>query len=109
MDFGLEKCAVIHIKKGKFKSLPDVQDIPLLGEDDSYKYLGILQADILLHDKAKRSAKKEFFTRVRKILKAELTAKHTVNAITTYAMPVMRYGFGVLSWTVNELNAIDNK
>ena len=53
MDFGLDKCAVIHIKKGKLEDLPTVQDIPLLTGDDNYKYLGILQADHILHEKAK--------------------------------------------------------
>ena len=53
--------------------------------------------------------KKEFLNRIRSILKAELNAKNTTDAIRTYAMPVMRYGFGILKWTAAELRAIDRK
>lgn len=42
---------------------------------------------------AKDNAKKEFFQRVRRILKKEINAKNTIDAIRTFAMPVLRYGF----------------
>ena len=109
MTFGLQKCAIIHMKKGKVVNLPTVEGMPILENDDSYKYLGILQNNKIIHEKSKDKAKKEFLNRVRMILKAELNAKNTTDAIKTYAMPIMRYGFGVLKWTANELRAIDRK
>ena len=75
----------------------------------SYKYLGVLQANSILHEEVKEKTKKEYFKRVREILKAEIYAKFTANAITTYAMPILRYGFGILKWTQGELRAIDTK
>ena len=42
-------------------------------------------------------------------MKTELNAKNTAQAIRTYAMPVMRYGFGVLKWSNTELSRIDTK
>ena len=50
MEFGVEKCAMLVIEKGKIvKSvsieLPDVKVIKSLQEGESYKYLGILEAD----------------------------------------------------------------
>ena len=65
MDFGLEKCAVIHIKKGTITNVPDVQNIPLLKDNDSYKYLGFFQADKVLHNETKSIAKNEFFKQVK--------------------------------------------
>ena len=62
-----------------------------------------------MHDKSKVNAKKEFLNRVRLILKAELNAKNTTDAIKTYAMPIMRYGFGVIKWTSAELRNMDRK
>ena len=109
MTFGLEKCAVVHMKKGQMKNSPTVEEIPILEQEESYKYLGILQNEKIMHDKSKVNAKKEFFNRVRLILKAELNAKNTTDAIKTYAMPIMRYGFGVLKWTSAELRNMDRK
>ena len=43
---------------------------------------------------------------MREILKTELNAKNTVNAIRTYAMPILRYGFGVLRWSKAELRRL---
>ena len=60
MTFGLDKCAVIHMKKGKIVHSPSVQAIPLLTKDGDYRYLGILQSDNILHDQTKQIAKKEF-------------------------------------------------
>ena len=48
MEFGIEKCAILVMDKGKIvKSvgieLPDGKVIKLLQEGESYKYLGILE------------------------------------------------------------------
>ena len=32
-----------------------------------------------------------------------------MNAIQTSAMPILRYGFGIVSWTVNDLRAMHRK
>ena len=50
MEFGIEKCAILVLKRGKVvKSegikLPDNRKMRSLNENEEYKYLGILQAD----------------------------------------------------------------
>ena len=50
MDFGIEKCAMLVTEKGKIvksvgKELPDGKVIKLLQKGESYKSLGILEAD----------------------------------------------------------------
>ena len=60
MEFGLDKCAVIHMKKGEVVNSPLIRDIPSLSGDDNYKYLGIIQADSILHNKVKENTKKEY-------------------------------------------------
>ena len=52
-EFGIEKCAMLVMEKGKIvKSvgieLPDGKAIKSLQEGESYKYLGILDADKFL-------------------------------------------------------------
>ena len=62
MDFGLDKCAVIHTVKGKTINSPILSDIPVLSTEDSYRYLGILEGTDILHTKVKETAKKEYLT-----------------------------------------------
>ena len=58
MEFGIEKCAMLVMEKGKFvKSvgieLPDGKVIKLLEEGEIYKYVGILEAHKFLEEKMK--------------------------------------------------------
>ena len=48
--------------------LPDVKGIKLLQEGESFKYLGILEADKLLQEKMKLNVSKEYIIRLRKVL-----------------------------------------
>ena len=50
MEFGMEKCSMLVMEKGKIvksvgKELPDGKVIKLLQKGESYKSLGILEAD----------------------------------------------------------------
>jgi hypothetical protein len=114
MEFGLAKCAKVSMKKGK---LIEDGDLPLydgtkikeLDEDSGYKYLGILQSDAIKKEEATDIAKREYFRRIRLILKSELNAGNSIRAINTWALPVMRYTAGVIDWTVAELQEADRK
>ena len=58
MEFGIEKCAMLVMEKGKIVNsvgieLPDGKVIKSLQEGESYKYLGILEADKFLEEKTK--------------------------------------------------------
>ena len=55
LEFGIEKCAMLVVEKGKIvKSvgieLPNGKVIKSLQEGESYKYLGILEADKFLEE-----------------------------------------------------------
>ena len=52
MEFGIEKCATLIMKSGKRHmtervELPNQEKIRMLGEKETYKYLGILEADTI--------------------------------------------------------------
>ena len=75
MEFGIEKCAILVIKKGKVVNsvgieLPDDQVVKSLQEGESYKYLGILEAVKFLDNKMKLKVCKEYLRRLRKVLKS---------------------------------------
>ena len=70
MLFGLEKCAVLEIRRGRPVDssgidLPDDQHIGEIGEE-GYKYLGILQLDQNLNTKMKVKITSEYIRRVKK-------------------------------------------
>ena len=69
MEFGIEKCAMLLMEKGKtVKSvgveLPDGKVIKSLEEGESYKYLGIVEADKFLEEKMKLKVLKEYKRRL---------------------------------------------
>ena len=52
MEFGIEICAIIIMKSGKRHTtdgmeLPNQDKIRMLGEKETYKYLGILEANTI--------------------------------------------------------------
>ena len=76
MEFGIEECVMLVIEKGKIvdsvsMELPDDKVIKSLQEGESYKYLGILEADEFLEEKMKLKVCKDF-RRLRKVLKSKL-------------------------------------
>ena len=80
MEFGIEKCAMLVMEKGKIVKpvgieLPDGKVIKSLQEGESYKYLGILDADKFLEEKMKFNVSKEYIRRLRKVLKSKLSGR----------------------------------
>ena len=103
MEFGIEKCAVLVMDKGKIvKSvgiqLPDGNVISSLQEGESYKYLGILEADKFLEEKMKLNVLKEYIRRLRKVLKSKLNDGNLVREVNTWEISLVRYSAVFFSW-----------
>ena len=114
MDFGIEKCAILVMEKGKIvKSvgieLPDGKVIKSLQEGESYKYLGILVADKFLEEKMKLNVSKEYIRRLRKVLKSKLNGGNLVRGVHTWAASLIRYSAAFVSWRKSKLQPIDRK
>ena len=88
--------------------LPDNKTIKDIGMTP-YKYLGILEADNIKHQEMKITIRKEYFSRVKAILKSKLNGGNTVKAINTWAVPVVRYSGGIVDWTKEDLEIMDRK
>ena len=79
MQFGINKCAILVMKKRKIvKShgihLPNDKVIKSLEEGESYKYLGVLEADEVMVNEMKDKVKKAYYRRVRKVLETKLNS-----------------------------------
>ena len=102
MAFGIETCATLVIEKGKIvKSvgieLPDGKVIQSLEEVESYKYLGILEADKFLEEKMKLNVSNEYIRRLRKVLKSKLNGRNLVRGVNTWTVSLLRYSAAFFS------------
>ena len=57
----------------------------------------------------KEKIRKEYYRRVRLVLKSELNACNRINAINALAVPVVSYSFNIINWNMQELKNIDRK
>ena len=113
MEFGFDKCATLAIIKGKVTetqgmNLPN-NNIKELNLDETYEYLGILQADDIKYKQVKKKTLSEYNKRLRKILKSELNGGNIIKAINSWAVPVVRNTSGIIEWTRAELEDLDRK
>ena len=51
----------------------------------------------------KRTVKKEYLRRVRKVLESRLNGGNLIAAINTWAVSLLRYAAGFIDWTHEEL------
>ena len=105
MEFGLEKCATLTIHKGKAThtegfTLSNNNTIKGLSLEESYKYLGIQQAEDIKHRQVKKQTSAEYTNRVRKILKSKVNGGNAIQAINNWAVPVIRYTKCIVDWTI---------
>ena len=112
MEFGIEKC--VMMEKGKIvKSVgiefPDGKVIKSLQEGESYKYLGILEADKFLEERMKLNFSKEYIRRLRKVLKSKLNGGNLVHGVNAWAVSLLRYSAAFVSWRKSELEAMDRQ
>ena len=78
MEFGIEKYAMLVMKSGK-RHLTDGLELPnqdktrTLAEKETYKYLGIFEADTIKQVKMKGKIQKEYLRRTRKLHEIKLS------------------------------------
>ncbi|XP_044766225.1 uncharacterized protein LOC123322347 [Coccinella septempunctata] len=114
MRFGIEKCAMVDVTRGRLDRgedvvLSDGQIIGRLGPEERYKYLGIQQTYEIKQQENKAEVEEEMMKRVRKILNTQLSAKNKIMAINIWALPTFMYTAGVLSWSKTDLERLDRR
>ena len=114
MEFGISKCGILILKRGKLVHLdgtevPSGERIKEIDTDQGYKYLGILEADDMKLSEMKSTIKKEYLRRLKVILKSNLNSKNTISAVNSRVISIVRYSAGILRWTVNDIKEPDRK
>ena len=114
MQLGPEKCAKVHIKRGKREQSENIlldreTVIRDLEPGQTYRYLGMEEDSEIVKETMKRTISKEYFRRVRLVLRTELNSKNKISAISSLAVPVVEYSFGLIDWTQQEILSMDRK
>ena len=89
--------------------LPNQDKIRTLAENDTYKYLWILEADTIKQVEMKNKILKEYLRRTRKLLAAKLNRGNLIKGINTWAVILVRYSGPFLKWTRDELRQMDQR
>ena len=87
--------------------LPNQDKMRTLAENETYKYLGILEADTIKQVEMKDSIQKEYLRRTRKLLETKLSSRNLIKGIDTLAVPLVRYSGPILKWTKDEIKQMD--
>ena len=111
MEFGLKKCGVVILKKRKLVkydgiNLPN-QEIKKEVDENGYTYLDIVELEEIKEHEMKIKVTAEYKRRLRLILKSRLNGKNKMQAINTWADPLLRYEAGIINWKVDELKQMD--
>ena len=89
--------------------LPNNDKIRTLWENETYKYLGILEADTIKQVQMKNKIRKEYLRRTRKLLETKLSSRNLIKRINTWAVPLVWYSGPFLKWTRDELKQMDQR
>ena len=111
MVFGLKKCGLVIVIKGKLVKfdgihLPD-QEIMKEVEENRHTYLGILELDEIKEHEMKIKVTAEYKRRLRLIWKSKFNDKNRTQAINAWTVALLRYGAGIINWKVDELKEMD--
>jgi hypothetical protein len=111
MEFGISKCATVSLKRGKRTHMDGIK-LPTgdeIGDPDAggYKYLGVLELDIMLVRKMKSKVKETYLKRLRLLLKSHLNGRNLFSAINSWAVAVIRYSAAFIGWTQAEMMQLD--
>ena len=114
MEFGVEKCAMLVTNSNKRlltdeMELPNQDKIRMLVENETYKYLGILEADTIKQMEMKENIQKEYLRRTRKLLETKLNCRNLIKGINNWAMRLVRYSGPFLKRTRDELKQMDQR
>ena len=111
MEFGLNKCGVLLMKRGKKVRFDDItlldEQIIREIEEEGYKFLGILWVDMMREKEMKKRFMREYKRRLKLVLKSKLNGKNKINATKTWAVSVLRYGAGIIRCTKEGMKTLD--
>jgi hypothetical protein len=105
--FCLGPCLLLSTAKQNVRICQGYSIIKNLNKGEFYKYLGINQSNHIQHSIIKENLEKQFYLRIKSILKSKLNGNNLIKAVNTYAVPLLTYSFGVIKWSKTNLQNIN--
>ena len=72
--------------------------IKLLSHYRKVKVIRILEVDTFLGEEMNLKVSKEYFRKLKKVLKSKLNGGNLVQGVNTWAVPLLRYSAAFISW-----------
>ena len=109
-----KKCAAVHVKRGCVKQTENMEIDELkpkktLGEESTYKFLGVLENSKQEDKLVLENALKEYLCRSAIIWSSPLSDHSKVVATNQYALPVLSYLIWVQTWPLAQLQQVDRE
>ena len=102
MEFGLDKCNKVTIKKGKQATTGEINidDVAIkeLEAENIYKYLGVEENATIEHQRMREKLREEYLLRVNKIMKTKLSTKNKIKTIKLLTNSPSPFYNIVLDW-----------
>ena len=64
--------------------------------EEGYTYLGVMELDQVMEEEMKKKITKEYYRRLKLVLKSKLNGRNIILAINTWAVAVIRPGAGII-------------
>ena len=114
MEFVIEKWAILVMKSSKRHltdgmELSNQDQIRTLTENETYKYLDILEADTIKKVRMKNKIQKEYLRRTRRLLETKLSGRNLIKGINIWAVLLVRYSGPFLKWAWDELKHMNQR
>ena len=109
-----KKCAVVHVKRGCVKQtenmeIDELKSIKSLGEESTYKFLGVLENSKQEDKLVLENTSKEYLRRLAIIWSSPLSDHSRVVATNQYALPVLSYLMWTQTWPLAQLQQVDRE
>ena len=62
-----------------------------------------------MEEEMKKKITKEYYRRLKLVLKSKLNGRNIILAINTWAVAVISFGAGIIDWNMDELKQVDKK
>ena len=109
IEFGLGKCAKATFKRKHLTSTSNIHIDNSIKIKLTYNYPGVNEGNGIQQAAMKEKIQKEYYKRVRLVLKSELNASNRAEATYIMAVLVVTYSFNFLNWKLSEIKKLDTK
>ena len=114
MKLCLDKCAVAHFVNGRLSGHNFGVTVGKRTPSTAWNRVKststwVWMSNGIQHSMMRERLRRDYFRRVKVVLRTELYGQNKILAINGFALPVLTYGFGVIHWDSTDLQQLDRR